>query len=155
MGWWRGDSYLAIPCESVALNIKATSQVHVARLTAGPAKGSSGIRRIAVFAVVAILVVAGLGAAIIELYPGGGTVTTYQEGASTEQNDFTLNGPAPLVVVSPQNNTFTLTYSATTLSSPVISLSFNLSQSFVSTIPTGRSGFRIRGLAVPARNRRP
>jgi hypothetical protein len=44
-------------------------------------------------------------------------------GVTTQQNDFSLQGPTPLVTVSPRNNIFTLIYNATTLGSPV-TLSF-------------------------------
>ena len=56
---------------------------------------------------------------------------------TTEQNDFNLKGPVPLLTVTPQNDTFTLAYSATTLSSTVNSLSFSLNQSWVMIFTNG------------------
>jgi hypothetical protein len=54
-----------------------------------------------------------------------------------QPNDFTLKGPVPLVTVTPQNNTFTLSYNATTLSSPVTALSFSLNLSWVGIYTNG------------------
>jgi hypothetical protein len=107
-------------------------------------------KRIAVFAVVAVLAAAGLAVAVNTLSLGGKTSSTptlgYTASSSTvlststmfttAQNDFTFNGPAPLVVITPHNNTFTLTYRATTLSGPV-ALSLNLSQSWITTYTNG------------------
>ena len=56
---------------------------------------------------------------------------------TTEQNDFNLKGPVPLLTVTPQNDTFTLAYDATTLSSTVTSLSFSLNQSWVMIFTNG------------------
>jgi len=56
---------------------------------------------------------------------------------TTEQNDFNLKGPVPLLTVTPQNDTFTLAYNATTLSSTVNSLSFSLNQSWVMIFTNG------------------
>jgi hypothetical protein len=102
-------------------------------------------KRIAMFAVIAVLAAAGLAAAISAISPQGGitsTQITSPRGTTTstqltsvelppQQNDFSLKGPVPLVTVSPRNNTFTLTYSATTLGFPVTDISFNLSESYV------------------------
>jgi hypothetical protein len=57
--------------------------------------------------------------------------------SSAPLGDFTLQGPVPLVTVTPQNDTFTVTYNATTLSDPVTSLSFNLSQSYFTLYTDG------------------
>jgi hypothetical protein len=54
-----------------------------------------------------------------------------------EPNDFTLKGPVPVLTVTPQNNTFTLSYNATTLSIPVTTLSFSLNQSWVGIYTNG------------------
>ncbi len=54
-----------------------------------------------------------------------------------QPNDFTLKGPVPLLTITPQNNTFTTSYNATTLSSPVTSLSFSLNQSWVMIFTNG------------------
>jgi hypothetical protein len=103
-------------------------------------------KRIAVFAVVAVLATAGLAVAVNTLSLGGKTSTTtpgYTTSMATsqmsppEQNDFTLNGPVPLIVIMSQNNTFALTYSATTLSVPVTGLSFALNQSYITTYSNG------------------
>jgi len=56
---------------------------------------------------------------------------------TTEQNDFNLKGPVPLLTITPQNDTFTLAYNATTLSSTVTSLSFSLNQSWVMVFTNG------------------
>jgi hypothetical protein len=56
---------------------------------------------------------------------------------TTGQNDFNLKGPVPLLTVTPQNDTFTLAYNATTLSSTVNSLSFSLNQSWVMIFTNG------------------
>jgi hypothetical protein len=71
-------------------------------------------------------------------YASASTIST-QTLATPEQNDFTLKGqiPVPLITITPQNSTFTLTYNATTLENPVTSLSFNLSQSYISTYTNG------------------
>jgi hypothetical protein len=57
--------------------------------------------------------------------------------SSAPLGDFSLEGPVPLVTVTPQNDTFTLTYNATTLTSPVTDVSFNLSQSYITVYTDG------------------
>jgi hypothetical protein len=101
-------------------------------------------KRIAVFAVIAVLAAAGLAVAVNTLSLGGKTSTAAQGNTTStstlmppEQNDFTLNGPVPLIVITSQNNTFALTYSANTLSVPVTGLSFALNQSYITTYSNG------------------
>jgi hypothetical protein len=57
--------------------------------------------------------------------------------SSAPPGDFSLEGPVPLVTITPENHTFTLTYNATTLSNPVTNLSFSLNQSYVTTYSSG------------------
>jgi hypothetical protein len=91
-------------------------------------------KRIAIFVVIAVIAAGGLAAAISGFSPGTGARTS--NANTTEQNDFTLSGPSPLITITPQNNTFTLTYAATTLGNPV-SFSLNLSQSWITTYTNG------------------
>jgi hypothetical protein len=63
--------------------------------------------------------------------------TSSAANSSAPPGDFSLKGPVPLVTITPQNNTFTVTYNASTLSSPVTSLSFNLSQSYATVYTDG------------------
>jgi hypothetical protein len=90
-------------------------------------RGRIGVAIVA--ALVIVIIVGAIG--YLSLQRQGTTLMT------TEQNDFTLKGPTPLVTVTPQNNTFTLSYNATTLSSPVSSLSFSLNQSWVMIFTNG------------------
>jgi len=88
--------------------------------------------------VIVVVIVGAIGYFSLAPQSGSGTgSTTLFANSSTQQNDFTLKGPVPLVTISPLNNTFTLTYNATTLSSPVTDLSFNLSQSYITIYING------------------
>jgi hypothetical protein len=94
----------------------------------------------AVVAVIAVLVIIVGTIGFVSLTqqsdsPTGGTSAF--GNTSTQQNDFTLTGPVPLVTVTPGNNTFTLAYTASTLGSPVTTLSFSLSQSYVAIYTNG------------------
>ncbi len=94
---------------------------------------------VVIIVVIVVVIVTGvIGYGVLATQTGtpiGGTMALVN--TSTQQNDFTLDGPVPLVTITPQNSTFTLTYTATTLGSPVISLSFNLSQSYVTIYTNG------------------
>ncbi len=89
--------------------------------------------------VVAIVVIVGaVGFFALNPQPSSsGVRSTSAAGSSARPGDFSLKGPIPLVTITPENNTFTLTYNATTLSSPVTNLSFNLSQSYVTIYTNG------------------
>lgn len=86
---------------------------------------------VAIAAIVVIVVIVVSTIAYLSL---AGQATTF---LPPEPNDFTLKGPVPPVTVTPQNDTFTLSYNATTLSSPVTSLSFSLNQSWVMIFTNG------------------
>ena len=98
-------------------------------------------REIAILAVVVVFVAVGLA-----LYVGFSSVkgpanSVTQTGEtstlqSIEQNDFGIQGPIPLLTLTPQNETFVLEYNATTLSSAV-ALTFNQSQSYATVYTNG------------------
>ena len=93
---------------------------------------------IAAVVVAIVVIVAALG--FFSLSPqssGTGARSTSEANSSAPPGDFSLKGPVPLVTITPENNAFTLTYTATTLSSPVTDLSFNLSQSYVTVYTNG------------------
>jgi len=130
----RNEPYWAR--EGVALNITKVVRIHALDLIKEPAgSGSEHRRRTAVFVIAAVLVVAGIAAVALEVYPGGGQTTISNH--TTQRNDFTLEGPVPLLTITPQNNTFTLTYNATTLSSPATAISFSLNQSYAAIYTNG------------------
>jgi hypothetical protein len=100
-------------------------------------------KEIGVAGAIAVIVALGIGLFAFAAFPNGqttatspGSQTTTSMVGPTQVNNLNLQGPVSLVTLNPQNTTFTLTYVATTLSSPV-NLSFNLSESYVNIYTNG------------------
>jgi len=68
--------------------------------------------------------------------PASQTATTFLAVAQTTRNLFNTEGRVHLFTVTPRNNTFTLTYNATTWYSPV-TLTFNQSKSYAQVYTNG------------------
>ena len=93
---------------------------------------------IVLFIMVIIVIIATLAYLSLSSQSTGPTgITSTVALATTSRNDFTLQGPIPLITLTPHNSTFTLYYNATTLDFPVASLSLALDQSFVTIYTNG------------------